>query len=159
MVREQTDECCPLFEPGPWDEETIIWKNKMFIKDRVRCFLHIPINIASVLKRGMEKIAAADVESSDMIILSDDNSLWGADIYISVDANVPNAEMATLTGAYLSKVFEGPYNNMRQWMNEMDSYVKAQGKTQKSMLSYYTTCPKCAKKYGKNYVVLLSVIE
>ncbi|MGE5758418.1 MAG: hydrolase [Sideroxydans sp.] len=24
---------------------------------------------------------------------------------------------------------------------------------------YYTTCPKCAKKYGKNYVVILAEVE
>jgi hypothetical protein len=24
---------------------------------------------------------------------------------------------------------------------------------------WYTTCPKCAKKYGKNYVVILAEID
>ncbi len=24
--------------------------------------------------------------------------------------------------------------------------------------NYYTTCPKCAKKYGKNYVVILAQV-
>jgi hypothetical protein len=26
------------------------------------------------------------------------------------------------------------------------------------MYFFYTTCPKCAKKYGKNYVVILAQI-
>jgi hypothetical protein len=40
----------------------------------------------------------------------------------------------------------------------MQAYVSEQGKTPKKMYFYYTTCPKCAKKYGKNYVVLLAQI-
>jgi hypothetical protein len=27
-----------------------------------------------------------------------------------------------------------------------------------TLYCYYTTCPKCAKKYGKNYVVLLAKV-
>ena len=38
----------------------------------------------------------------------------------------------------------------------MTEYVASQGKAIKKMFCYYTTCPKCAKKYGKNYVVLLA---
>ena len=66
--------------------------------------------------------------------------------------------MTTLSGTYLSKVFEGPYRNMRTWIKEMDEYVKGQDKKTKKLLFFYTTCPKCAKRYGKNYVVLLAQV-
>jgi len=33
------------------------------------------------------------------------------------------------------------------------------GKRLRKMYLYYTTCPKCAKKYGKNYIVILAEID
>ncbi len=47
---------------------------------------------------------------------------------------------------------------MSKWIKEMEEYVKSKGKETKMQYFYYTTCPKCAKKYGKNYVVLLTQI-
>lgn len=67
--------------------------------------------------------------------------------------------MASLSGTFLTKVFEGPYSNMRQWIEEMKSFVQSQGKTLERLLFYYTTCPKCAKKHGSNPVVLLAGIQ
>ena len=66
--------------------------------------------------------------------------------------------MTEISGTFLSKVFEGPYKNMCKWMKEMEQYVKSKDKETKMLYFYYTTCPKCAKKYGKNYVVLLAKI-
>lgn len=66
--------------------------------------------------------------------------------------------MAKLTGTFLTKVFEGPYRNIGKWMKEMWAFVAARGKPAGKMYIYYTTCPKCAKKYGKNYVVFLAQV-
>jgi hypothetical protein len=44
------------------------------------------------------------------------------------------------------------------WIEEMWAFVAARGKTAGNLYVYYTTCPKCAKKYGKNYVMLLAQI-
>ena len=91
-----------------------------------------------------------------MIVLADENSLWGADVYVSVAGDVPGAQMATLSGTFLSKVFEGPFKDIRTWIGQMGEHVKSQGKELEKLYFYYTTCPRCAKKYGKNYVVLLA---
>jgi len=66
--------------------------------------------------------------------------------------------MATLSGTYLAKVFEGPYRNMRNWIAEMKSYVQGKGKCLQKLYFFYTTCPKCSKKYGRNYVVILAQV-
>jgi hypothetical protein len=66
--------------------------------------------------------------------------------------------MATLSGTFESKVFEGPYKNIRSWINQMQEYVASRGKVSKKLYFYYTTCPRCAKVYGKNYVVLLAQV-
>ena len=149
-------ECCPRFNPDPWDEKEIEWEDKKFVKDRVRSIFHIPINFGSVMKRNVELIEAADAKPEEMVVLSDENSLWGADVYIGVTKDVPSARMATISGTFLSKVFEGSYSKMKQWIDEMKQYVASEDKKLKKLYFYYTTCPKCAKKYGKNYVVLLA---
>jgi len=152
------EECCPEFNPEPWDGKEIRWDGKKFVKDRVRSFFHIPLNFGSVMKRCMSVIEAAGAGSPERIVLADENSLWGADVYVEVTKDVPDARMAAFSGTFLSKVFEGPYKNVCAWMDEMKAHVQSQGKTLKKLYCYYTTCPKCAKKYGKNYVVLLAEV-
>ncbi len=152
------EQCCPRFDPAPWDEKELQWQDKRFVRDRVTSFLHIPLNFGAVIKRNMTRIEAAGAASDRNVILSDENSLWGADVYIEVVKDVPGANMATISGNFLCKVFEGPYQNMRQWIGEMKDFVQSKGKDTKKMYFFYTTCPTCAKKYGKNYVAILAQI-
>jgi hypothetical protein len=93
-----------------------------------------------------------------MVVLSDENSLWGADVYIGVSKEVLNAENVTISGTFLSKVFEGPYRDMRKWIDEAKGFVASRGREMQRLYFFYTTCPKCAKKYGKNYVVILAQV-
>ena len=154
-----TAECCPPFDPKPWDDRTITWDRKPFLKDRVRSFMHLPLNFGAVMKRSMEAIEAAGAIPDEMIVLSDENSLWGADVYIAVSKDVPGKRMAALSGTYLAKVFEGHYRHMREWIAEMKAFVRSKGKTQRKLYFFYTTCPKCARKHGKNYVVILADLD
>ncbi len=83
-MAESPQECCPEFDPEPWDEKTVTWEDKKFVKDRVRSFLHIPLNFGSVMVRNMALIEAADAKHDEMIVLADEYSLWGADVFIDV---------------------------------------------------------------------------
>jgi len=150
--------CCPRFDPGPWDEKEITFQDKLFIKDHVRSFLHIPLNFGTVRIRNMEKIKETGAMVPIPIMLSDEKSLWGADLYIAVSREVPGAKMARISGIFLTKVFEGPYKNAGQWAQEMKAYVKSKARRMKKMYFFYTTCPKCAEIYGKNYTVILAKI-
>ena len=154
----ETTGCCPRFDPEPWDEKQIIWLDKRFVRDRVRSCLHIPLNFGGVMKRNVALIEAADAKLAEMIVLCDENSLWGADVYIGVAKDVPHARMATISGTFRSRVFEGPYRHIRRWVAQMQKYVRSQGTPLKKLYFYYTTCPKCAKAYGKNYVVLFAQV-
>jgi len=40
----------------------------------------------------------------------------------------------------------------------MKGYVTSKGKELKKMYFFYTTCPKCAEFYGKNYTVVLAQV-
>jgi hypothetical protein len=152
------EECCPKFNPAPWEDKEVTRENKIFVRDGVKSFFHIPLNFGGVMKRNVTRIEAAEAKPEEMIVLSDENSLWGADVYIDVTKDVPDMEMSTLSGTFLSKAFEGPYKDVGKWAKEMREYVASKGKDLKKIYFYYTTCPKCAKKYGKNYVVLLGQV-
>lgn len=151
--------CCEPFDPVPWQEKEINWDNKIFVKDHVTSFLHIPLNMGSKVTKNMELIEKAGAKAPYQLMLSDEKSLWGADIYIDVAKEVPGAEMARLSGKFLTKVFEGPYQNSGKWAKEMMDYAASKGKTVKKLYFSYTTCPNCAKAYGKNYVVLFAKID
>jgi hypothetical protein len=150
--------CCPRFDPAPWTDKEIQWQDRLFVKDRVRSFLHIPLNFGAVMVRNMQKIQAAGAQASEQIILSDENSLWGADVYIAVEREIPGATMARISGTFLSRVFEGPFQNVGKWAREMLAYVRTKGREAEKLYFYYTTCPKCAKVYGKNYVAILAKV-
>jgi len=151
--------CCQPFDPKPWQEKEITWKNKRFVKDHVISFLHIPLNMGNIITKNMELIEKAKAQAPVQLMLTDEKSLWGADIYIDVSREVAGAQMATLSGKFLTKVFEGPFQNAGKWAQEMGKYVEDKGKKLKKLYFSYTTCPKCAKVYGKNYVVLFAQID
>ena len=147
--------CCPRFDPEPWDEKEVQWQDKLFVKDRVRSFLHIPLNFGKVMVRNMQAIGAADAHEPEHLMLSDENSLWGADVYIAVSKEVPGARMERISGKFFTKVFEGPYSQTRNWCKQMQELAQQQNRQLHKTYYWYTTCPKCAKAYGKNYVVLV----
>jgi hypothetical protein len=152
--------CCAKFNPKAWDGKILTWKNKRFIKDRVREVFHIPLNFAAVVARMDEKARAAKaaVKQKDWLLLADENSLWGADLYLAVKKDVPSAGNVKMSGKFLCKVFEGQYKNMKSWIKTMNEYVTSRRKTAKKLYFFYATCPKCAKALGKNYVVILAEI-
>lgn len=150
--------CCEPFDPVPWDNKEIVWHNKLFVLDHVNSFLHIPLNFGQKVVKNLNLIEKADAKAPHQLMLTDEKSMWGSDIYIDVAKEVPGAKMARLSGTFLAKVFEGPYNKAGLWAREMEALVKSRGKKLEKLYFSYTTCPKCAKAYGKNYVVLFAKI-
>lgn len=155
---ENTD-CCPSFDPTLWDDKIIEWNNKKFIKDKVCTFFYMPLSFGKVMKRLDEKVRNANASMLDWLCLSEHTSSWNMNIYLAVDKEIPNAENITLSGKYFSKVYEGPYKDSRKWCNDYDALAKSKGLKIRKKYMWYTTCPKCAKKYGKNYTVIIAEIE
>jgi len=143
----QSTGCCEPFNTEPWQDKEITWKDKLFVKDHVTSFLHVPVNMGAKIIKNLDLIEKAGAKSPYQLMLTDEKSLWGADIYIDVSKDVPGAQMDTISGTFLTKVFEGPYQNAGKWANIKKLYFS------------YTTCPKCAKAYGKNYVILFAQID
>ena len=68
---DNKDVCCPKFNPLPWDEKEFVWENELFVKDRVKCLFHIPINFgAKMIKNvgAMEACGAMPVDSEFIVL-------------------------------------------------------------------------------------------
>ena len=155
-------QCCPKFDPEIWHEKEFIWKDKLFVKDTMMQFMHMPLPgvFAKKVQGIWGKIVniGANPDIKDFIMLASESSPWKGEIYINTTKEVPNAENVKLSGTYLTKVFDGPYNDVPKWIKEMTPYIAEKGKSIKRWFFYYTTCPKCAKKYGYNYVVAFAEV-
>lgn len=151
--------CCPPFDPTPWQNAEVTWKDKPFLKQHVTCLFHIPLNMGQKVTRAVQQIQAEHAEAPTQLMLSDEKSPWGADIYIAVARAIPGATMSTLSGTFLTDVFEGPFSHAGKWAEEMTDYVAARGRILDRLYFAYTTCPACAKAYGKNYVVLFAKVK
>ena len=155
-------QCCPKFDPEPWHDKEVKWENKLFIKDTMCQFMHMPLPGAfgRTVGRMWKKIedAGANPDTGDFLMLAAESSPWKGEVYINVTKEIPNAENVKLSGTYITKVFDGPYNAVPKWIKEMNQYVKEKGKTVSKYYFYYTTCPKCAKIYSHNYVVAFAEV-
>jgi len=154
-VHNLENECCPKFDPAKWNNKTLNWKNKHFITAKVFTLFYMPINFGSAITKLMKKV---DHKVPDNLCLSDHTSMWNMNIYLAVDKEVPNANNVTLNGKFLSKVYEGPFKDTGKWMKDFQQYAKSKNVEVKKTYMWYSTCPKCAKKYGKNYVVVIGEI-
>jgi hypothetical protein len=135
------------------------WENKKFIKDHVCNLFYMPVNFSRVMKRLNEKVTKAGATMPDWLCLSDHTSKWNSDLYLAVDKDVPGAENTTLSGKFYCKVYEGPFKDTGKWCKDFEVVAKSKGYNVKKWYMWYTTCPKCAKKYGKNYVAIISQVE
>lgn len=155
--------CCPLFDPQPWNETTHVWADRPFLKDEMPQFLHIPLPgaMSKTITRMWElanKHEAAP-ENSDFLLLAYDPSPWKSELYMTLTKDLPGVpNVVKLSGNYVSKVYDGSYSQAPKYIKDMEAFLKGQGKQARRYYFYYTTCPKCAKKYGHNYIVLLAEV-
>lgn len=155
--------CCPELEPLMWEEKTHQWHDKLFIKDTVPQVFHIPLpgTMNKTMMRMWKKAeqAGAAPEMRDFLMLAYDPSPWRSEFYLAVTKAVPGAENVKLTGTFISKVFDGPFQDVPKWIGQMDAEMQARGKKVIKYYFYYTTCPRCARIYGHNYVVAFGQVE
>lgn len=156
-------ECCPKFNPTLWDEKTHTWKNKPFIKESIPTFFHFPFFplIGVKIKKMWELAEKSHMQfpnKKELLILFTDPTPFRSEIYFSVNGNVKNARNEALSGTFISKVFEADYKDVPQCMKKMEDYLSQKKKTAKKYYIHYSYCPKCAKEYGNNYIVIFAEI-
>jgi len=155
----KTRECCPEFNPEPWDGKIHEWDHKKFIKDKVCTIFYMPVNFGKVMIRLNKTIEAAGAAIPGWLCLSDHTSKWNMDIYLATDREINGASNITISGKFLSKVYEGDFKDTGKWCRDFENYAREKGFSIKKWYMWYTTCPKCARKYGKNYVVIISEVN
>jgi hypothetical protein len=97
--------CCPR----GWDDQALHFVDKPFVRATTWSLFHIPVNMGAVFKKTFAEVEQAKTHSDeDFIVLSRDMSLWWSEHYVAATKTVPGPEMASSTGDYLTKVFEGP---------------------------------------------------
>lgn len=152
--------CCPEFDVAKYQNKEHVWKNKPFVKVYVNQILHMPLNMGKVITETYTKIteAKSEVQVEDFLMLAYDPSPWKSELYFTVMKDVPGLESTTLSGTFVSKVFDGPYNAVPQWIKEFDEYLDKKNQKASKYYFHYAYCPKCSKKYGHNYVVAFAQI-
>lgn len=154
-----TTGCCPVFDPEPWDGKIFRFEELLFAKASTRSLFYMPLNMGSVFSTVMKRIdiAKANMESG-YLILSQDVSKWKADHYFRVTKDVAGLEMVKLSGDFVTKVFDGEFKKMPAYIEEFKSYISSLDYEMKEFYVFYTTCPKCAKVYQHNYMVLFGKV-
>ena len=159
----QNQECCPKFNVEKWDKKTFSWENKKFIKDTMLEFFHIPFpsTIGKKITRmwkSVEQAEASAPNKEETLILFRDPTPFRGEIYIAVEKNVPKENNVVISGNFVSRVFDGGYNAIPKFVKEMEEYLAETGKKAKDYYIHYAYCPKCAKKFGHNYMILFAKI-
>ena len=152
--------CCPRFQPEGWDDQELHFEDKLFVRAKTKSVGHIPMNMGSVFGKTFKAIEKNGAHSDDdFIVMSRELSAWSAEHLFSVTKDVPGQDMVRLSGDFVTKVFEGPYKEMPGWHEQAAQTLKERGKEPADIYFFYTTCPKCARTYGKNYVVALTEVS
>ncbi len=156
---EKESMCCPPFNSAEWDNKSLKWDNKKFITARVFTFMYMPVNFGRVIAKLQRRAEEAGAKLEDYLCLSDHTSSWNMNILLAVDKEVKGAKNVTLNGNFYSKVYEGPFKDTGKWCKDFEDDINKKNFKIKKMYMWYTTCPKCAKKHGKNYVVIVAEVE
>ncbi|MDD2646530.1 MAG: hypothetical protein PHV78_01400 [Patescibacteria group bacterium] len=160
---EQSKECCPEFNVEKWDKKTISWNNKKFIKDTMPEFFHIPFppTIAKKITRmwqAVEQAGASAANKEDTLILFRDPTPFKGEIYISVEKDVSAENNVVISGNFVSRIFDGGYNDIPKFLKVMNEYLAEMEKKAKDYYIHYAYCPKCAKKFGHNYMIIFAKV-
>lgn len=153
-MSENPTGCCPKFNPEGWDGRRLNFDKKPFVRATTRGLLHVPLNMGTVFSRVQSHIEDAGAQDPEgYLVLSRDLSSSESEHFFAVTRDVPGEDMTTLSGDFITRVFEGPYRKVKDWAHEMEVAAESDGHEAKRVFMFYTTCPKCARAYGKIYVI------
>lgn len=154
----ETD-CCPRLHPENWDEKIFNFQDELFAMASSKSFMYMPVNFGKMMTKSQKSIDAADAKDPERyLILSQDVSKWRADHYFKVTKDVPGMKMVKMNGNFMTKAYSAEYREIPNLIKQFTEYVENCGKTYSELFIFYTTCPKCAKHYGNNYMVLFGKI-
>lgn len=162
-MAETNDICCPEIDPSSWNEKTTTWQRKPFLAKSIPQLFHMPVPggyakaIGALWKEAQQNGIAPKQE--DCFMLTRDISAWKAEILIAVTESKAGLDMHELNGTFASKVYDGPYNKIPEFMKDMNEWLAKEGKRGREYFFWYPYCPACAKKYGHNWIVIIAQLD
>ena len=148
-----------MFDPTPYEDATIRWRDHLFVQDHVHAIFHVPIDMGAKVTKNKARIDAVGAAPAQPLMLSDEGSPWGSDIFIEVEREVPGAQMATMSGTFRTRVYDGPFSQAGSWVKDTAAWLEAQGQHADAIYLAYTSCPSCAKAFGHNHVVVFARVS
>ena len=120
MEQTTAKQCCPPFDPAPWEDRELVWENKLFVQDRVICFFNIPLNFGKIITKNMLLMDQKGAFDNEYLCLFEHNGPFAGTLHIAAGKEAEGLKYAHLSGTYFSKVFEGPYSKIGQWVKQME---------------------------------------
>jgi len=155
-------ECCPEFNSKLWDRKVHKWKNKLFIKDSMPTFFHVPFPwiIGKKISRLCNVVMKEKTQLSKdkWLMLFYDPSPFKSELYMTTTKSISGESNVKISGEFHSMVFDGPYKDVPKFMKEMDAHLLKLKLKAKKYYVHYAYCPKCSKKYGHNYMILFAEV-
>ena len=162
-MNTQDQECCPEFDVEKWDKKSFTWDKKLFIKESIPAFFHMPL--VTMIDNKTKKMGAlvrkanADIpDITDALLLFHDPSAFKSEIYYAVTREVEGANNTSISGTFEAAVFDGPYDAIPKYIKEMEAHLSNDGKKARDYYVHYAYCPKCAVKHGHNYMILFAQV-
>lgn len=133
--------CCPVPNIDAWQDNEVSFDNMKFIRMYTKSILFVPLNMGKVMTQIQKTAedANAAMPANQVMILTRDISPWKAEQLYAVSKSIKGADNITLNGTYLTKVFEGPYQNAKKWHDSLIEYAKSNGKKVGDV--YFSTPP------------------
>lgn len=158
-MEKNLEKCCPEFNVELWDNKQFTWNNKLFVKTNVCSFFYIPIGFGKKIRKILGLFECNKAQFVEEQCFCKHLSPWKMELLVSTNKTFKGYESVELNGNFYSKVYEGPFKDAGKWTKDFQEILKSKSLIMQDLYYWYTTCPKCAKIYQKNYVVLIAKIK
>ncbi len=156
VILKTMEHKCPKLSKEEWHLTKHVWDKRPFFKTHYRCFLNIPTNLQAVVRKSLEMLRQRKLLDDQPMIFSVRENAWGGNLLISIKKHVRDLETRSLSGHYISFLFNGDYGNVPTWVKKVAEYGQREYLNFSELLIWHVTCPRCAQEYGNSQTVIFA---
>jgi hypothetical protein len=147
---------CPQLSKDEWHLSKHIWDKRPFYQVHYRCFFNLPINLQTQVRQALTKLQNRDLLEETPMIFSVRENAWGGDLLISITKHVPDLETRSISGHFISFLFNGNYKQVPYWIRKVQEYGRRKYLDFSELYIWHVTCPRCIQKYGQAQTVIFA---
>lgn len=136
----------------------LVWNDRPFLKVKVKTVFYVPLDLGKKLRRAQAQLEGAGAAVPGGLVLMQHRSPWELDLFIDVAGPVPGAEIVTIGGTFLTRVFDGHYRDAPRFAAEMQHHVEDRGRRLRKLYYAWNACPSCARATGRNSCVVFAEV-